>query len=254
MNKAQAIRTKALDKHVVDIIVAPTIQSVAFFPIPTHAHHLQRVFRERHNIRKLDFCRLAVLILVLKPRNLQIDLHFQQKNLFRLVRWTNANDFVRCFYNLSRIRGLLFRLKVDIPVLTSDYALAKLVRIHRNPVRNPRTLRNYARSVVRDVQVISQNQLTDHPTQLMIVINLLKRRTTIPGVKQQLVKLRRVLTHHVSNLVIHEVLDTRSLLDFVRSLFAHDFSAHRATRRHQFLERLRLELDDRLGQQRMRCI
>ena len=86
---------------------------------------------------------------------------------------------------------------------------------------------------------------------MVVVVDLFEGRTTVASVEKLLVKLRCVLFHHRSDLVVHEVLHTAGLLELFYRLFAHDLRANRAASRHQLLEGLCLELNDGLGQHRM---
>ena len=86
---------------------------------------------------------------------------------------------------------------------------------------------------------------------MVVVVDLFEGRTTVASVEKLLVKLRRVLFHHRSDLVVHEVLHTAGLLKLFDRLFAHNLRANRAASRHQLFKSLCLELNDGLGQHRM---
>ena len=118
-------------------------------------------------------------------------------------------------------------------------------------MRDPRALTHHTRSVVRDIQVVRQDQLAHHPVTIFVVVHLLKRRATITYIKQQLIKVRCVLFHHRCDLVVHEVTHAVRLHQLLSCLFPQYARAHGPVRGHQFLERLRLELHNRFCQQRM---
>ena len=115
-------------------------------------------------------------------------------------------------------------------------------------MRDAPALGNHARAVVGDKKVVGKHQTANHTTQLCVVIHLFEGRSAVSCVKQQLVELRRVLLHHGGDLVVHEILYTGSLLHLVEGFLAQSLRAHRTARWHQLLKRLRLELDDGLGQ------
>ena len=111
-------------------------------------------------------------------------------------------------------------------------------------MRDPVALRNDAGAGVRDVNVIGQAQLADHTVQLLVKIDLFEDRTAITKVKQRLIKLRCVLFHHRRDLVVHEILNTGRLLRLINRFLAQNLRSYRATRGHQLLHGLRLELDN----------
>ena len=232
MHKAQTVRARAFHEHVVHVIVATTLEFVVFLPVSAHTNNTKRVIGQRNDVRELNFGRIATLVQVFKARNVQIDQHFQQKHFASAVCRLNADHFVNRSLNLARINRRRLQIHRHIKVFASQNTLAELVGVHRNAMGKARTLRNDTRPVVRDVNVVGQAQFGHHSAQLSVVIDLLERRTTVSGVVQELIKLRCVLFHHRGDLVIHEILHTRGLLELVHGLFAQNLSADRAASRH----------------------
>ena len=115
-------------------------------------------------------------------------------------------------------------------------------------MRDALALRNDTRAVVRDVKIVRQHQTANHPAKLRVKIHLFEGGSTVSSVKQQLVELRRVLFHHRRDLVVHEVLHPSCLLDLIQRFLTQSLSTHGSAGWHQLLKRLRLELDDGLGQ------
>ena len=105
MHKAQTIRARAFDKDVVHEIVATTLLLVLFAPVSTNSNDLERVFRQRNNIRELNPSRFAVFALVFKARQVQINQHFKQKDLAGLIRWLYARYLVNRSLDLTGVCG-----------------------------------------------------------------------------------------------------------------------------------------------------
>ena len=105
--------------------------------------------------------------------------------------------------------------------------------------------------MVRDVQVIGQHKSAHHATLVLVVVDLLEGGAAVAGVEQKLVKLRRVLFHHICDLVVHVVPHAICLHQLLAGFLAQHLRTHGAFGRQQFFERLGLELDDALGEQRM---
>ena len=104
---------------------------------------------------------------------------------------------------------------------------------------------------VRDVQVVWQHQGTYHAALVLVVVDLLKGRTAVACVEQELIKVRGVLFHHRSDLVVHEVAYAVGLHKLLACFLAQYLRAHGAFGRQKFLQRGGLELDNALGQQRV---
>ena len=102
--------------------------------------------------------------------------------------------------------------------------------------------------MVGDVKIVRKHQPAHHPAKLRVKVHLFEGGSTVSGVKQQLIKLRRVLFHHGGDLVVHKVLHTGCLLNLIQRFLAQRLGAHGSAGGHQLLKRLRLELNDGLGQ------
>ena len=137
MNKAQAIRTKALDQHVMHKILASAALIVAFDPISADCQHFSAGLINRYDVRKLNSGRFAVFSNVLKARNVQIYVKFQQKDLFRRSGLHYTGLFVHGIRDLAGICRRFCRLNVQIQVLPGHNTLAEVVCVHGNAVRDP---------------------------------------------------------------------------------------------------------------------
>ena len=144
MNKAHAIRAKAFDEHVVDKIVPTHLQFVVFVPVSANTDHLEAVFDHGDDVGQADFGDFAVIVLVFKAWNVQIHLHFKQKDFFDVVCRLDTRDFVNSSLNLSWIGVLVLRIRVHIQVFAGHNTLSELVGVHGNAVRDPWALGNDA--------------------------------------------------------------------------------------------------------------
>ena len=99
VQKAQAIRTGALDQQVVNVVLLTLFQVLFLFPIAANTHHALRNFINRDHIRQANTSRLSVFILVLKTGQVVIDLELQQINLFLIPTWHNTRDLLVLLLN-----------------------------------------------------------------------------------------------------------------------------------------------------------
>ena len=132
-------------------ILDPTLQFVFFFPIPTNSDNLTACFVNGYDVGELNSRRFAIFARVLKAQNVQIDVELEQKDLFGLPRGLDSKDFVRVHADLGRICVLILFHNLNVAVFPRYHTLFELVGIHRNTVRDPRTLRHDTRTGVRDV-------------------------------------------------------------------------------------------------------
>ena len=144
MHKAQTVGARALDEHVVDVVVAAALLFVVFLPIPTNSDNLEAVFGQCDNVGQLDSGRFAVFVLVFEAWDVQIDQLLQQKHLADVIGGLNACHFVHRGLNLARIGGCGVGFNGDVNVFAGQRALFVLVGVHRNAVREPWALRNDA--------------------------------------------------------------------------------------------------------------
>ena len=252
MQEAQAIRSQALHQHVVHVVLLAAEQLIALIPVATHTNGRARGPVNRDDVRQTQARWLAIFIHVLKAFQIVINLELQQFH-FLIVRIRRDLRYTVCLF-LDDVIALIRRatLFCRIQVLTTQHRLAVIIHRHRHHVRDPRALTHHTRSVVRDIQVVRQDQLAHHPVTILVVVHLLKRRAAITHIEQQLIKVRCVLFHHRSNLVIHEVTHPVGLHQLLSRLFPQHARAHGPVRGHQFFQCLCLELHNRFCQQRMR--
>ena len=252
MQEAQAIRSQALHQHVVHVVLLAAEQLIALIPVATHTNRRTRGPVNRNDIRQTQARWLAIFIHVLKAFQIVVNLELQQFH-FLIVRIRRDLCHAVCLF-LDDVITLIRRatLLCSIQVLTTEHRLAVIIHRHWHHVRDPRALTHHTRSVVRDIQVVRQDQLAHHPVTILVVVHLLKRRATITNIEQQLIKVRCVLFHHRSDLVIHKVPHPVGLHQLLTRLFPQYARAHGPVRGHQFFQCLCLELHNRFCQQRMR--
>ena len=236
MQEAQAIRSGALHQQIMHVVLLARKQRIAFFPVAAHTHNRLRDLINRDNVWQLDTCLFAVFILVLKAADVQINQELKQTDLFFHTSGINTRCAV-CFL-LDNALACLRRSRHlrCIQVLTTDHCFAVIVGGHRNAVRDPLAFAHHRRTGVGDVQVVWQHQSTHHAALGLIVINFLECRAAKANIEQQLIKVRCVLFHHRSELVVHKVTHAIRLHQLLTCFLAQHLRAHRTARGHQFLQ------------------
>ena len=125
-------------------IIAAQAFFVVFLPISTDSDDFERVLGQCDDIGQLDVGKFAVLVLVFKALEVQIDQLLKQKHLSLVIRGPNTGNFVNCLLDLACIGRRGVGIQVHIEVFTGYCALAVLVGVHCNAVREPRALRHDA--------------------------------------------------------------------------------------------------------------
>ena len=119
--------------------VFPSRALLIFFrPVTTNSEYRATALVHRNNIRQFDARGLAVLVHVFKTRDVQINLKLQKENLLRLPCFHHTRLLVYRITDLARIGRTQRVLNVGVQILSGHHALAKLVGVHRNTVRDPR--------------------------------------------------------------------------------------------------------------------
>ena len=249
MQEAQAVCAQALHEGVVHVVLLAAIGLVALFPVAANAHCGARGSVHSDDVGQADAGGLAVIIGVLKALQVPVDLELQQFHFLVISVGADLGDAVGFFLDDVVANVSSAALLRGVQVLATQNSLVVVVHRHRHNVRDARALAHDARAVVWDVQVVRQDQLADHAILFLVEVHLLERRAAVAYVEQQLIKVRGVLFHHRGDLVVHEVAHAVRLHQLLACLFAQHLCAHRTACRQQFLERLGLELHDRLSQQ-----
>ena len=143
VQEAKAVCAGTLDEQVVDVVLLASVERIALFPVAAHANHIVGDLVDGDDVGQADACCFAVLILVLKAFQVQINLELQQRHFFFGGVWLHAIGLVDFLLDHA-LRGFAHGGgRCGVEVLTADNGFLVVVDRHEHAVRDARAFAHH---------------------------------------------------------------------------------------------------------------
>ena len=204
-------------------VLALEVQLVIFAPIASNGQYIVGPLDDGNYVRQRNACWLAVVVLVFKPLEVQVNVALHQ-DVTVVVQIAEAGLFVLGFLNVGLLACGVAQIDVAVKacLLELDDVVLGLAHDVCQAVASVHVSR-----AVRQEDVFCGHKHRHLTSQIGVVVHLLERRACGWQRPQHALVLWPELFHHVCQLVVHVGLDSPRSLLLLRSLFTDDLRAHR---------------------------
>ena len=224
MEQTKAVRAEAGDVLVVHEVLTLQAQVVLGCPVAADGQNVVGRGQHRHDVRQADACLHAVLVLVLKAGEVQVNLNLQEL-VAVVVHRAEAGLFVLGLADVVDVaRGLA---QVHLTVEPGVHQLENLVLGLTHHVGDAVASED-VRHAVRQDHVLGGHKHRCLATQAWVVVDLLERRTRGRQAPEHALMLRAELNHDLGQLVVHVLGNAAGGFLLLRCLLANNFCHHRA--------------------------